>query len=256
MIDIHSHVLPGLDDGARNMDESLAMLRLAAATGTTDIVATPHANSEFPFDHARINELFIELTQRASGFISLHLGCDFHLSYENVADALDNVTKYTINNKQYLLVELPDLVTLSMARQGLRQLIGAGLIPILTHPERNLSLQQRLDELKHWTAEGCLVQVTGQSFLGRFGPMAKDIADKLISGGLAHFVASDAHDCVDRTTDLSGAHAYISSRHGTEYADSVCIYNPASVIAGESLSCTVLPMKARPFLAFGKSRTA
>jgi len=256
MIDIHSHVLPGLDDGAHSIDESLEMLRLAAASGTTDIVATPHANAEFSFDHARVKQSFSEIAGQSRSFISLHLGCDFHLSYENVSDAVNNAAKYTINNTRYLLVELPDLITPSTVRQGLRQLISADLKPVITHPERNPSLQCKLDELTHWITDGCLVQVTGQSFLGRFGPIAKNIADRLMAAGLIHFVASDAHDCVDRIPDLSGAYKYISSRYGAERADSLCIYNPACAIAGESVSSKVPKETRQPFFGFGKSRTA
>ncbi len=255
MIDIHSHILPGLDDGARSVDESLEMLRLAAGSGTTDIVATPHASSQFSFDHARVDESFRDLAERSGGLISLHLGCDFHLTYDNVSDALRNPTKYTINNKQYLMLELPDLVALPIVRQAVRQLISAGLIPIITHPERNLSFQRKIDELAHWIEDSCLVQVTGQSFLGRFGPIAKNIADKLMAAGLIHFVASDAHDCVDRPPDLSKAYKYISSRYGIERADSVCTYNPACVIAGESFP-SKMSQKNQSFFAFGKSRTA
>jgi protein-tyrosine phosphatase len=254
MIDIHSHILPGLDDGARTIDESVEMLRLAADSGTTDIVATPHANAQFSFDHERVKESFQDLAERSKSFISLHLGCDFHLSYENVSDALVNPTKYTINNKQYLMVELPDLVALPIVRQAVRQFISAGLIPVITHPERNLSFQRKIDELAHWIEDGCLVQVTGQSFLGRFGSTAKDIADKLMAAGLIHFVASDAHDCSDRPPDLSKAYNYISSRYGAERADSVCTYNPACVIAGESF-LSKIPQKNHSFFAFGKSRT-
>jgi protein-tyrosine phosphatase len=255
MIDIHSHILPGVDDGARTIEESLEMLRLAASSGTTDIVATPHASPQFTFDQPTAKKLFRDLAEQSSDFISIHLGCDFHLSYENVSDALRDPKKYTINHKQYLMVELPDLVALPMVRQALRQLINAGVIPIITHPERNLSLQWKIDELVRWIEDGCFVQVTGQSFLGRFGPSAKDIAEKLMAAGLIHFVASDAHDCLDRPPDLSRAYKYISSRYGTERADSVCTYNPACVITGQS-SPSKLPSKSQSFFSFGKSRTA
>jgi len=251
MIDIHSHVLPGLDDGARSSEESLEMLRLAADSGTTDIVATPHANSEFPFDERRVEEAFHALSATSSGVIRLHLGCDFHLSYENLQDALRNPAKYTVNHSSYLMVELPDLVALATVRSGLRQLIGARIIPVITHPERNVSLQPRLDELARWNKDGCLMQVTAQSFLGRFGPLAKDAAHQLMDAGLVHFVASDAHDRVDRPPDLSAAYKYISSRFGADRADSMFTYNPACVISGESLtSPATKPRKRSRFFSF------
>lgn len=253
MIDIHSHVLPGLDDGARTLDESLEMLRLAAASGTTDIVATPHANPDFVFDTERVNELFLELSERSSTFISLHLGCDFHLSYSNLVEALDRPDKYTINQGKYLMVELPDLVAFGSVREALSQLIRIGLTPIITHPERNMSLQRKQDELLRWIKEGCLLQVTAQSFLGRFGPIAKNSAEKLMAAELVHFVASDAHDCLDRPPDLSTAYSYISSRYGAERAELVFTANPFCVIKEEPISSRLpVPRKHSPFFAFSK----
>ncbi len=236
MIDIHSHVLPGIDDGARTMEESVNMLRLAASSGTTDIVATPHSNAKYEFDEVRIHELFLELSDKTRAFITIHLGCDFHLSYKNLFDAARHPQKYTINHTQYLMVELPELVGLSTMRQGLRALIDAAIIPVITHPERNMCVHDKCDELEHWVADGCLLQITGQSFLGSFGPKAKASAEKLLSLGLVHFVASDAHDCVNRPPDLSSAYGHICSHHGAEVADSVCIHNPAAVLAGDSLA--------------------
>src|SRR5438046_1969626 len=123
MIDIHSHILPGLDDGARTIEESLEMLKLAAASGTTDIVATPHSNAQFDFDEARIEEVFLEISAMAEQFIRIHLDCDFNLNYKNLSDAVRHPNKYTINQKQYLMVELPELVGLSTLREGLRRLL-------------------------------------------------------------------------------------------------------------------------------------
>ncbi|HLK19825.1 MAG TPA: CpsB/CapC family capsule biosynthesis tyrosine phosphatase, partial [Bryobacteraceae bacterium] len=108
MIDIHSHILWGLDDGARNRDESIAMLRMAAEGGTTDIVATPHANVRYAFQPELIRERIAELALESEGLPKIHQGCDFHLSYDNIQDALAFPSKYTINGLGYLLVELAD----------------------------------------------------------------------------------------------------------------------------------------------------
>ena len=253
MIDIHSHVLPGVDDGARSFEESLQMLHLAAAAGTTDIVATPHASPEFDYDEPRIEALFKELSEQTRGVISLHLGCDFHLSYKNLIDALAHPTKYTIDHGRYLMVELPDLISFSTVREGLRQLIRIGVTPVITHPERNMSLQQKSGELMRWIQDGCTVQVTGQSFLGHFGPVAKAVSDKLIGANSLHFVASDAHDCIDRPPDLSGAFKYLSEKYSPECAELVCIGNPDLLLNGEPVSLDLpLERKSLSFLAFAK----
>src|SRR5689334_22914850 len=108
MIDIHSHILWGVDDGAATLDESLKMLGIAAASGTTDIVATPHASSAFPLNSAVLLSRYEELESRHTGLPRIHRGCDFHLSAGNIQDALQNPTKYTINAGRYLMVELPE----------------------------------------------------------------------------------------------------------------------------------------------------
>jgi protein-tyrosine phosphatase len=235
MIDIHCHVLPAVDDGAGTLEESLQMLHAAAAAGTTDIVATPHANSQFPFDETRINAVFDQLSELSTGFIRLHLGCDFHLSYENLVDALQNPSKFTINRKRYLMVELPDIVSPAAARAGLRQLLNVRIVPIITHPERNESIGRNLREMQAWRAMGCLLQVTGQSLLGRFGPAAQTSAEQLFAGGMVDFVASDAHDLIDRPPDLSSAYEFIRSHYNRAVADRVLVENPLSVLWGEHI---------------------
>jgi protein-tyrosine phosphatase len=238
MVDIHSHILPGLDDGAHDMEESLEMLAIAAASGTTDIVATPHANGEFRFETDRVEQLLQDLSERNGASVNLHRGCDFHLNYDNLLNALKNPAKYTINNHQYLMLELPDIVALAAAKRAINELIGVGVIPIITHPERNRSLQPQLTEVARWVGEGARVQVTAQSLLGRFGATAQRAAEALLNANLVHFVASDAHDCSDRTPDLSGAREYISSRYGTRCANAVLVHNPAAVLRGEPLPGT------------------
>jgi protein-tyrosine phosphatase len=235
MIDIHSHILPGLDDGAQTMQDSVEMLAIAAACGTTDIVATPHANGRFRFDAERIEQVFRHLSERTMTSVALHLGCDFHLSYENVLDAIENPRKYTINRGPYLMVELPDAIALASVENALRQLRKAGIIPILTHPERNRSLQMQLSGLARFVAEGTRVQVTAQSLLGRFGRTAQRAAAFFLKADLVDFIASDAHDCVDRTPDLSRAHEYVASRYGEQRADMLLIHNPAAVLRGDPL---------------------
>lgn len=235
MIDIHSHILPGLDDGAQTIEESVEMLAMAAASGTTDIVATPHANGTFRFEAERIEQLFRDLSERNTTSVVLHLGCDFHLSYENLRDAIEKPRKYTINRGPYLMVELPDAIALAGIGNALHQLRKTGILPILTHPERNRSLQMQLPGLARLVVEGAHVQVTAQSLLGRFGHAAQHAAASLLKADLVHFIASDAHDCIDRTPDLSRAYEYVSSRYGEQRADRLFIHNPAAVLRGDPL---------------------
>ena len=238
MVDIHSHILPGLDDGSKSLEESIAMVETAKQSGTTDIVATPHANSQYTFDPQKIAEHASALTAAVPG-IKIHTGCDFHLSFENIQDALQDPSKYTINHKQYLLVEFPDMVTFTTTPQIFAELRSRGMVPIVTHPERNLFLQERTKDLEAWVREGCYVQITALSFLGTFGKKARDSANDMMKHGLVHFVASDAHDLSYRTTSLKEAFDYVADRFGRDRAEQVFIYNPRAVIEGDE----ILPMQ-------------
>ena len=253
MIDIHSHILPGIDDGSPSMEVSMQMLRMAAEHGTTDIVATPHSNLEFPYDDEVIKTLFQQLSDNAAGIINIHLGCDFHLSVDNVHDALANPTKYTINGKGYLMVELPDLTSLTAMRSVFNRMLETRITPIITHPERNPSVQSHLQDVESWVRDGCLLQVTAQSLTGRFGSRAKRFADSLFQADLVHFVASDAHDCQDRVPILDPAYKLVSQRWGAEKADNLFLYNPAAVLLGEPIYAVPSPRKSSLFSIFRRN---
>ena len=244
MVDIHSHVLYGLDDGAQTLDQSLEMLRMAVASGTTDIVATPHANSQYTFQPDVIRARAAELTAAAVPGIRVHTGCDFHLQYENIQDALRNPARYTINQKNYLLVEFSNLQISHTTSDILFQLRSAGMAPIITHPERNWLLQKRLGQLEQWVSDGCYLQVTAQSLLGRFGRHAREYADTLVRRGLVQFVASDAHDVRDRTPSLREAYAYVAERYGPHRAEELFVTNPRAALHGEAITAAGVPQPA------------
>jgi protein-tyrosine phosphatase len=235
MIDIHTHVLPGFDDGARTLDDSVAMIRIAAEAGTTDLAATPHANLEFRFDPERIEKSITELQQASGSAVRIHRGCDFHLYFDNIEDALANPAKYTINHKRYLLVEFPDLLISKGTAEVFARLLDAGMVPIITHPERNFLLHRRMESLQEWVDDGCLVQVTAQSLLGRFGSEVRKVARQLMQLGLVHFIASDAHDPADRTPRLDQAYKHVAKRYGQERAELLFVSNPQAVLCGEPL---------------------
>lgn len=242
MIDIHSHVLYGLDDGAETLDESLAMIRMAAASGTTDLVATPHASPHFRFDPERIRE---RLNEIAGQGVRLYSGCDFHLSFENIDDAIRNPRKYTIHQKNYLLVEFSDLIIFRNTEEIFARLEDAGMIPVITHPERNGLLRQRVEEIQKWVESGARVQITAQSLLGDFGGRAREFCENLLDRRLAHFVASDAHDCEHRPPKLDVAFAWIEKRYSRELAEQLCITNPRAAIEGASIESEPAASPAR-----------
>ena len=185
MVDIHSHIIFGVDDGSRSLEESLEMLAAAAQAGTTDIVGTPHAHPQYPFNPERIADHVAQLRAHCQA-PRIHTGSDFHLTYENIQDALVNPSKYTINGGRYLLVEFSDGSIPPAMDEVLARLVDTGFIPIVTHPERTLSLRHRQDLLAKWIGLGCHVQVTSLSLSGRFGKEVKRISAEFINKGLVH----------------------------------------------------------------------
>lgn len=229
------------------------MLRIAAASGTTDIVATPHANVRFTFDAEAVERVLGQLASRIGGLIQLHRGCDFHLNFDNLTDALNQPRKYTINNGRYLMVELPELFLPSAMEAALLRLLEIGILPVITHPERNRFLVSRPKLLEALVRRGCLAQITGQSLLGRFGSSAQRSAESMLNAGVAHFAASDAHDRTDRTPDLSSAYQIVKSRWGADQANALFIDNPAATLRDEPLATPAAssPRKS-PLFAFWK----
>jgi protein-tyrosine phosphatase len=252
MVDIHSHILPGIDDGSKSMEESVEMLAMAAAAGTTDIVATPHANSEFIFDPVVVKELAAKLASRTTQKITIHTGCDFHLNVDNLQDALNNPAKYTVNGRSYLMVELPDLTSISAMRNVLNRLLETRIAPVITHPERNRSIQGNLKDLELWVRDGCYMQVTAQSLLGDFGQTAQRFAESMMNSDLVHFVASDAHDCINRPPTLAAAFKLVSDRWGRERAETLFMHNPSAVLWGEPIYAVPKPNRKSRFLSFWK----
>lgn len=233
MIDIHHHLLFGLDDGPSEIDTSAAMVEMAAKDGITHIVCTPHANARWSFDPEVNRQKLSEIEARVNGKVTLGLGCDFHLSYDNIEDALKNRSKYTINGKQYLLVEFADLMIPTSMNDAFYEMIVAGIYPIITHPERNLTIQRHPERMKEWLREGCLVQVTASSLTGRFGRTAQSLAMQFLERDWVHFLATDAHNVESRPPILREAYEVVAKRFGKETAERLCVSNPRAVFNGD-----------------------
>lgn len=243
MVDIHSHVLHGVDDGARTIEDSVSMLTLAADAGTTDIVATSHANTEYVWDRAIVDVRVKEIQAAAGNRIRVHPGCEMHLTFDNINDAIANPKKYTIAHKQWLLVEFSDFIIFQNTSDILHRLRDAGMLPIIAHPERNQILQNRFDSLVKWVEEGAYLQLTAQSLLGTFGVGTRKFSERLIEKGLVHFVASDAHDSSYRVPKLDEAHKWLAARYGQDYANALTVDNPFAAIEGAYIDPVSPPQK-------------
>ena len=233
MIDIHSHILWGLDDGAESLAQSVEMLEVAAAAGTTDIVATPHASEDFAFPNDLVASRIAELQPLAPPSLRLHTGRDVHLSFANIEEVMRNPEPFTINGGRYLLVEFSNLAIPPHISRVLTRMVDCGIIPIVTHPERNPLLRSDTTRLHHWLRQGCLIQVTAQSLLGGFGKEAQASAWSLVRSEMAQFVASDAHDPVHRPPSLDRAFDAIVKECDHALARLLLEDNPRSVLANE-----------------------
>jgi protein-tyrosine phosphatase len=245
MVDIHSHILYGVDDGSKDLQMSLDMLKIAADSGTTDIVATPHSDLQYRFQPEEIERQIAELSAAAPA-IRIHVGCDFHLHFDNIRDCLDHPEKYTINHKRYLMVEFSDTLIAKSTGDVFDRMQRAGITPVITHPERNPLLMKQVNNLTQWVQAGCLIQVTSQSFLGRFGKSPQNAAEALMSRNLVHFVASDAHDPEYRPPTLRPGFERVSETYGPEVARRLFIANPAAALTGDYIDVEYPDAASKP----------
>jgi protein-tyrosine phosphatase len=235
MVDIHCHILRGLDDGADTLETSIQMAEMAVADGVTHIVGTPHANSRYKFDPELIRQRHDELQAAVGDRLILATGCDFHLSFENLQDLQVNPQKYTINQKNYLLVEFADFAIPQSMDDTMHKLQLMGLSPIITHPERNALLRTKPERMYRWLHQGAYVQITAQSILGRFGTSAKERAQEWLDADRVHFVASDAHNLEGRPLQLRAAYEAVAERRGEAVAQALFHDNPLAAFEGRSL---------------------
>lgn len=235
MIDLHCHILPGVDDGPRDAADSGRMLDLARCSGTTTIVATPHADLRYRFDPLRCRELLIEL-QALHPAPRLCPGCEVHLTPENIAKVLADPSAFTLNGGDCLLLELPDRMLPDMVEPAIEALMHAGLRVILAHPERNSYIQHAPSYSEHLVDAGCFLQLTGRSLSGSFGHAATVTANYILKRRLAHCIASDAHGSTIRRPGLTSAFARVTQGYGEPAAKMLMIDNPDAALHSASIS--------------------
>lgn len=235
MIDIHCHILHGLDDGAESFDIACAMAEMAIEDGVTHIIGTPHSNSTFTFVPELVRQRRDEIQARFEGRLVFATGCDFHLSFENLQEIRENSARFTLNQKNYLLVEFADYSIPPSLDQALHQLQLTGLHPIVTHPERNPLIRAQPERLFTWLRQGCYAQITAQSLLGKFGSSAQERSEQWLDAGAVHFVASDAHNVTSRPLRLKEIYNLLVKTRGEEVARALLVENPLAAFEGRPL---------------------
>lgn len=244
MVDLHAHILYEIDDGAANLEESLAMCRMAYQDGIRTIVATPHIG-KFPNTKEIILERTKELKEKICFHnISLNLlcGADFEFA-PDIFTLIENKSIFTINNSRYLLLDIPYLLLPPNVERHIAHLINLGVIPIISHPERCLQIQENPDILYEMVKLGAIVQITASSITGNMGLKAKEIAHLILKHNLAQIIATDAHGINKRPPVLSEGVEAASNIIGRDAALAMVTTFPESIIDDKPL---IFPRPKRP----------
>ncbi len=220
MIDIHCHILPGIDDGAATIEDSLEIARAAVKEGITTIIATPHhKNNQFNNPKSSIltnvNDLNTVL-KKENIPLTILPGQEVRI-YGEVLEDYYKEEILTLNHTKYLFIEFPSSSVPRYAERLLYELQTEGIIPIIVHPERNKELQEKPDLLYQFVKNGALTQVTASSVAGYFGKNVKKFSEQLIEHNLTHFLASDAHNVHNRSFKMMEGLDAIKANFGVDY---------------------------------------
>jgi protein-tyrosine phosphatase len=226
LIDLHSHVLPGLDDGAADLDESLSICAAAAADGIEVLAATPHVRHDYPTSPDAIDAAF-ETLKSASPPVELVRGAELDLA--ELDRPKEELQRYALGGSSYLLVEMPYIGWPLDLADRLFRLRMQGFRAVLAHPERNPDVQDRPELLEPIVAAGTLVQLTAASVDGRLGPRTRACTKTLLDRELAHMIASDAHAPEIRAIGLAAA---VASIRDDALARWLTLDVPGAVLAG------------------------
>ncbi len=249
MFDLHTHILPAIDDGAHDSDESLAMLKLAVKSGTTDLVATPHVIEGVWLPAweeivAKTNHL-AELAGQHGLTINIYPGAEVAMGMDILAK-LRSPGPYCLNGGKYLLVELPSREIPAYAEEFFFTLQARGITPVLAHPERHPLLCGQPELLYGWLDKGLLLQVNAGGLTGQMGKKVMANAEMLLNANMVHVIGSDAHGAASRRPLLETAVKKMTVMAGSEQTEKISKKNPAKILA----SCDVetdkyLPIKSK-----------
>jgi protein-tyrosine phosphatase len=208
---------------------------MAADDGIEHIVATPHANERYQYNRQHLASHLEYLRVLVGRAPRLSLGCDFHLSYDNLQDVLIAPERYTIEDSHYLLVELSNYSIPAQINECFTKMADVGITPVITHPERNPILQEAQQRVLQWVDLGCAVQVTASAVTGGWGQKVARAAEWLLERDAVHVLASDAHDTKHRIPSLSAAREKVAKDYGEDVANALVDDNPRAVISDKPL---------------------
>jgi protein-tyrosine phosphatase len=236
LVDLEAHVAPGLDDGAASRETALEMCRLAARTGTREMVVAVRTKLDQPFDRDELESAVKGLQAELGDSLFLHSSCVVQLTWANAPRVFREPERYAVNGLRYLPFEITGEM---LARGGIGKVFGryrdAGLLPVIARPERTGSLRSDLSRLRHWVDRGSLIQVTAGSLIGAYGERAQLASIQIIDANLAHFVASCGRSLGGRSPVLDEAYEMVVYRWGEKTAQRLFIDNPWAALWGEDV---------------------
>lgn len=239
MVDTHSHILPGIDDGARTLDDSVELCRMAAGDGIRGMVATPHV-MEFKYPNTRetIEEPFRRLEEavRSAGIdLTLFRGAEVHVA-SDLVERLKGGELLTYNdNGRYMLLEFPFQQIVSGTEEIVYRLRLAGVTPVIAHPERIGFFMEDIERLEKLVRLGALASITGLSLLGGFGERSERAGWEMIERRLGHVIASDGHDVRHRRPVLRDAAAILAARLGEDESRIMSEERPSALVEGRDI---------------------
>jgi len=240
MIDFHNHVLPGVDDGPQDIEESIKMLKFASDQGITDIIQTVHfqhpkminKNVDYSYLKSKIQELQNKINDNNMN-IKMHLAAEvFYLP--NLTEIIDNPL-VTIANRKYMLIEFASSIYPNGYEQEFYKLQNLGVTPIVAHPERYLFVKKDIKILETWIDRGYLIQLDAGSILGGFGSKTKDFALDIIKHGYFHMIGSDAHNSRNRNFCINDAYNFLKNNYSKELVENLK-NNVNNLIEGKKLN--------------------
>ena len=233
MIDLHSHILPELDDGSPDMETSLQMGRMAVADGIVVVACTPHITPGVYDNRAEDIRKSVEAFQLRlfESHIPLHVvsGCDGHMRPDFVT-ALNSGEVLTINRSRYVLFEPPHTVAPPRLEDLLFSIMASGYVPILTHPERLKWIETHFALIQRLSMAGVWMQLTAGSLTGRFGKRPQYWAEKMLGLGMVHILATDAHNLTTRPPLLAKAFAIARTAIGPDAANHLVVTRPIHIV--------------------------
>jgi protein-tyrosine phosphatase len=242
LIDLHSHILPGVDDGARSLDESLEMGRIAASEGIEVMACTPHFmpglyDNTAPDIRQRIAQLNDEFSQHDID-VALVVGSDAHMRPDFV-NCLRDGSILTLHDSRYVLFEPPHIVMPQRLDDLLFNIQASGYVPVLTHPERLKWIEQGYDAVLEFAKSGVMIQLTAGSMTGRFGKRAAYWSQRMLADGIVSIIATDCHNLDSRPPHLVKAFEMAQSELGDDEGLNLVLRRPALIL--ENAAPDVLP---------------